>query len=195
MNSNSQNPLNANIVKEYVGGIDSCVANAIRLLHDAKILERSGSIPSAIGLATFAWEEIGKAVLLLQDLLEGKALAAADWKGRGKFMDHKLKLLAPSRHRTLIGQPRNPHSPEAEEAMTRLFHEGRLRSFFVDWSEESRWFSPTNQEYVGDLTLLLGSVLPGAEGWLGVVEPFWCQRRQLYINQGKSIRPAKGSSF
>jgi len=168
-------------IKEYVLGIDFCIDNAQRLLDDAKILERAGSIPSTIGLAVFAWEEIGKAMMLMNDLVQERDFVKDSWMPHGRFMDHKLKLLAPNKYRTLVGQPPDPFPHEAVEEMIKTTHEGRLRSFYVDWSEQAGWFSPTNRKYVGDMTLLLGSIMPGAEGWLRVVKPFWHGKRESYM--------------
>jgi AbiV family abortive infection protein len=170
-------------VEEYVRGIDFCIDNAVRLLEDAKTLDKNDRVASSLGLATFAWEELGKAVMLMDDLFGGRDLVPTDWEPRGKYLNHKTKLTAPSRSRVLLGQPRNPFPPEEEDRMSRQIHEGRLGSLFVDWSSINGWYSPTDPGNRSTLVLLLGSVLRASEGWLSVIQPFWVSRRQSCLNK------------
>jgi AbiV family abortive infection protein len=173
--------------REYAAGIDYCLENARRLIADAKLLDINGRIPSAIGLAIFAWEEIGKAVMLMEDLSQGKQFTSNDWKPQGRFTDHIQKITAPSKHQRMLQPLVTTNIPNEENLvrqMSKTFHEGRLRCFYVDWSPEiyvSSWSSPTNQEYQHDLTLLLGTALPGAEGWLQTAYTYWMVKRQSYV--------------
>lgn len=173
-------------LREYVRGIDFCIDNAKRLLFDANLLDRRDRIASAIGLAIFAQEEVGKAVMLIADLLDGRRIRKKDWQPGGKFMKHLTKLSAPSRYRSLLGSQTGVHHETAVMMeMSKLFQEGKLRCFYVDLSPSpatSGWSSPTDPRYMNDLKLLVGSAIPLAEGWLRVIEPFWKQKKQTLLN-------------
>jgi AbiV family abortive infection protein len=181
---------NKKTIEEYVRGIDYCIDNARRLIIDAKFLDKADRFPSAIGLATFAHEELGKAMMLIQDLLHGKRIRKKNWRPGGKFTRHLTKMCAPSRYRSVLGAQAGVHDEmKVIQEMSKLFVEGRLRCFYVDWSPSpavSGWSSPTNPGYVGDLRLLVGEALPLAQGWLEVIEPYWRHTKQLFIERGRT---------
>jgi len=172
--------------QEYIRGIDYCIDNARRLLEDADTLDELDRFPSAIGLAVFAQEELGKAMMLLNDLLQLKRIKKKNWRHRGKFTQHLTKLCAPSRYRSLLGPEAGVHDEKAVVLeMWKLFQDGRLRCFYVDWCPPAvqGWSSPTNSKYVDDLVLLVGSALPLAKGWLYAIEPLWKKKKQALVRK------------
>ncbi len=76
---------------EFEEGVRLSYEHAVQLLQSAEILEAEGKISSAIFLALHAREELGRAMLLLDDIASGKPFVSYK-RYESKLTDHKHKL-------------------------------------------------------------------------------------------------------
>jgi AbiV family abortive infection protein len=137
------------------------------LLRDAVTLNEAGGYPSAVTLALFAHEELGKSSMLLDLWMQAeKTGAPSDSKAViCGLRDHEEKqwrgmLTPPSDPDTdalmeAVMNPPDPPIPDWETAWDRLYetvkatplnrHRQRMRSLFVDWDRKAgRWQTPSD---------------------------------------------------
>lgn len=74
------------------GGCKLSVENAKRLAEDARLLRQNSRPQSALWVALTAWEELGKAVLLLRYYKQKEDISRKDWFK--VLRDHKSKRVA-----------------------------------------------------------------------------------------------------
>jgi len=168
-------------LRECVVGVDYCFENARRLIHDAILLKERERIPSALGLAVLAYEEIGKAAMLMWDLIkEKRGVEPADWKPGGRYYDHKEKMVGILKLDELL----DPHvdvkrteEEDTQKELAELYNFDKTRCFYVDcvFKEASKfeWHSPTDQRYQEYFKNVLDMVLAFAKSRLNLARMCW----------------------
>jgi AbiV family abortive infection protein len=78
--------------RKALEGCKLSIENAKRLAEDARLLKQNIRPQSALWVALAAWEELGKAVLLLRYYKQKENISKKDWFG--VLRDHKSKRVA-----------------------------------------------------------------------------------------------------
>ncbi len=133
------------IPKEQIPtGVKFCIANANRLLEDAKHCIKNQSYPSSIVLSTIAYEEIGKAIKLRDMWIEGKNITRQDWM---EVKDHINKSDTVNKF-VFNNLPNLSETFKQEEFQKLLRFEAETKSkkdkesyMYVDWINNN-WSSP-----------------------------------------------------
>jgi AbiV family abortive infection protein len=135
-------------LKSVQTGIELSLKNTQRLLDDAKLLFENKRYASAVSLGVLSLEELGKAILLLNELVQKKDASATVWKKIFRDADaHIKKLKAPHKYNKLLGFESEYYSGEQKintiiNSLSKDFNLRKQRGFYVDWIE-GKWWSPT----------------------------------------------------
>jgi AbiV family abortive infection protein len=131
-------------------GIELSLENAARLKNDADLLFANRRVGSAVALWVAAWEEIGKAVLLLKHWKLRQDIKGHSW--RRIFREHSPKQSACFENRDLLwGKNGDEYrSEEMEKLRVSLRYTKEVLGLYVNWVEEKKtWFSPSDR--VGEM--------------------------------------------
>ena len=189
-------------------GIRAASANAARLAHDAELLLKAGSFPTAMSIAILAIEEAGKVSILRSlALARSQTEASASWK---EYRSHTRKNVA-----WLLPQLAAQGARKLED-LRPLFEEDadhpylldqlKQLGFYTDCLGKAKWSSPTNaisQELAASLVetahLLAASssrecTTREVELWVEHVGPVWRQdlgwMKQAVINWYAAMQEA-----
>ncbi len=159
-------------------GISLCLANAQRLLNDAKFLCENIRYHSGIMLAMYSWEEAAKAWFILGCKQERNNITLNQWRKKATLHVKKLDDV-----QALMGIHSSPiFDEEGWEAELRKQYgekdhsvelkEGREGAIYVDFDfQEGQWVSPESRHiFGGDSEADCAEVIGIAEGCLAAVE-------------------------
>jgi len=131
---------------ELKKGIELSLENAARLKNDADLLYANSRMSSAVPLWVAAWEEIGKAVLLLKHWKLRQDIKGRSWKRI--FREHSAKQSACFENRDLLwGKNGDEYrSKEMEKLRISLRYTREVLGLYINWMEEKKtWLSPSDQ--------------------------------------------------
>jgi len=127
-------------------GIRLSLKNAARLASDGDLLRGKGSMASALVLYAVAWEEMGKAVLLLKNWKNHQDVSGRSWKKI--FRSHGPKQTACFDNRDLLWEgSRQGLAERGLEQMKRSLRWAReVLGLYVEWvGEKKKWYCPSNE--------------------------------------------------
>ena len=147
--------------KDLKKGIELSLANAGRLTSDAMLLDEKKRTASAVVLLIAAWEEIGKAVLLLKHWINHEDVRGRAWKRI--FRSHSAKQTACFDSGDLLwGNKSDAYQRESEELRRKLKSSMRWMKevgLYVEWTgEEKGWLCPSNAGVAIDIYYLSSAV-------------------------------------
>lgn len=128
-------------------GIELSLENAKRLLEDAKLLFENKRYASAVSLGALSLEELGKAVLLLNELTQKRDISASAYKKIFRSREaHIEKFKAPFKYAELygfksVGYVEKQRINKLIDAFSKDFNLRKQRGFYVDWIK-GKWWSP-----------------------------------------------------
>ena len=129
-------------------GIERSLENTQRLLDDAKLLFENKRYASSLSLGALSLEELGKTILLLNELVQERDVSTTLWKKIFRSADaHIEKFKAPHKYHELLGFKSVDYSERQKintiiNALCKDFNLRKQRGFYVDWIE-GKWWSPT----------------------------------------------------
>jgi AbiV family abortive infection protein len=137
----------------WIETLDGCrlsVENAKRLAKDAQLLKENGKLASAFAISLNAWEELGKAVLLLRYWKQKQDISENDWFG--VLCNHRKKRMAYVESMDILyGPAPSKEFPQLKDELTKKSKEWgnwfdleREVGVYVDWV--GKWRSPSRIE-------------------------------------------------
>ncbi len=147
--------------EELEKGIELSLKNAARLASDAELLFSKKRAASAVVLFETAWEELGKAVLLLKCWKSHQGVKDGSW--RTIFRSHAAKQTACFDNSDLLwsGGSYGDHAGMTEllKTVKHSLKETRVLGLYVDWmGKQKGWFCPSNESAALEVYYLRYSV-------------------------------------
>jgi len=134
--------------KDALEGSKLAIENAERLADDAAVLNQNGRLESAFQLGLSAWEELGKAVLLLRHWKERRAIKEEQWFE--VLCNHRMKRVACTENLDIL-YPKSTPPKDTKEVLENMkkrskemrgyFDFERQMALYVDWV--GKWRSPS----------------------------------------------------
>jgi len=132
-------------------GMKLSLENATRLMNDAELLLTNKRSASALPLLVMAWEEIGKAVLLLKNYKNRIDVEGATLKEI--FRSHHAKQTAIIHNRDILGEKPYIQSIEMEKKLkASLRWTKETVGLYVDWNRKQGWSCPRDDRTPLDIT-------------------------------------------
>lgn len=151
-------------MESYIRGANFAFKNAEDLLSEAKILFKAGKYSRSEVLATFALEELGKAILILEVFLH---FESKDIKIIKKFKDemekgfrgreaHKLKIKSVYK----VAFRNYPRLLKTAPSQAELDHKSKLSSLYVEM-KEGRFYPPKkpSREKIDEFLVFISTFL------------------------------------
>lgn len=137
--------------KELGNGMKLSLENASRLMNDAQLLLANKRSASALALLVVAWEEIGKAVLLLKNYKSQTDVEGATL--REIFGSHNAKQTAIIHNQDILWQKPNIQNIEMDKKLkASLRWTKETVGLYVNWDAKRKgWSCPKDDRTFSDM--------------------------------------------